>query len=106
MAPLQAGILDGKRATAPRQMLAQLKRDIPGVKWLDQRYVHDGKLWTSGSLLNGTDMMAQFALEAFGARNGEKEKLADYMVDVCCWPSRGVEYKEGEGMGQGNACFA
>jgi len=98
MAPLQAGVLNGYHATGPRGLLPQLKQMAPDVKWEDKRYVHDGKLWSSGTLLNGMDMMAAFGRETFGAKKGEKDTLADVSVDIAGWPVRGDEYAKNEGL--------
>ncbi|KAF2795277.1 hypothetical protein K505DRAFT_324179 [Melanomma pulvis-pyrius CBS 109.77] len=50
----KAGVLDGKKATTNRMMLASAKTFFPKVDWLDQRWViEDGhfegaKLWIAG----------------------------------------------------------
>ena len=97
MAPLQAGILHGRRATAPRMMLQQLKKDVKGVDWTERRWEHDGKLWTSGALLNGLDMMRVFGEEVLGGK--EKESLMGMLLDIGAWPIRDVMYKTREGLG-------
>ena len=62
---LQSGIIAGKRATAPRGVLPMLKKLAPDVEWVDKRWTssEDGKLWSSGGVTNGTDMMAAFLRE-------------------------------------------
>jgi transcriptional regulator GlxA family with amidase domain len=52
-----AGILAGKTATAPHFMIPELQKQDPRTNWIEKRYVRDGKIWTSGALLNGLDMM-------------------------------------------------
>lgn len=45
-----AGVLEGKRATGPRGMVEMLRREWPGVRWVEKRYVNDGRVWTCGKL--------------------------------------------------------
>lgn len=97
MAPLQAGILHGCRATAPRMMLQQLKKDTKGVDWTEKRWEHDHKLWTTGALLNGLDMMKAFAEEVLGGK--EKGTLMNVLLDIGAWPIRSMVYKGPEGLG-------
>jgi len=97
MAPLQAGILHGHRATAPRMLLQQLKKDVGAVDWTEKRWEHDGKLWTSGALLNGLDMMKAFGEEVFGAK--EEKNLMNVLLDIGGWPVRDVMYHGSEGLG-------
>ncbi|KAM0285816.1 hypothetical protein ACHAQH_001278 [Verticillium albo-atrum] len=70
MAPLQAGVLDGRTVTAPRFALEQLRKTSPSSTWLEKRWVRDGKLWTSGALLNGADMVYAFVHEYWGREEG------------------------------------
>jgi len=90
--PLQAGLLGGKRATGPRLMLDMLRQQAPTTEWLEKRWVRDGKLWTSGALLNGTDMMNVFANEIWGG--GEEETLVGYFSKLGAWPNRDIDYKD------------
>jgi transcriptional regulator GlxA family with amidase domain len=87
---LAAGLLEGKTATAPRPVLAMLKQSAPGVNWIQKRYVRDGKIWTTGSLLNGFDMVAAFGRENWG---GEGTVL-DALTSEAAWPDRDVDYKD------------
>lgn len=89
--PLKAGVLDGKTATAPRFLLSMLRKDAPGVNWVEKRWHRDGKLWTSGALLNGTDMMAAFVTEFWGKK---EDSLGSLMVKMGGWPARDIEYKD------------
>ncbi|KAL8952908.1 MAG: hypothetical protein Q9222_001198 [Ikaeria aurantiellina] len=59
-AALYSGILDGMEATAPRELLPMLRSEAPNVKWVEKRCVRDGKLWTSGAVANGMEVMAAF----------------------------------------------
>ncbi|CRK25056.1 Isonitrile hydratase like protein [Verticillium longisporum] len=91
MAPLQAGVLDGKTVTAPRFMLGRLRETNPSSTWLEKRWVRDGKLWTSGALLNGADMVSAFVREHWGRQEGS---LAWTMADIGAWPNRDVDYRD------------
>jgi hypothetical protein len=50
----RAGVLDGKKATTNRVMLGPAEQMVPGVEWVDQRWVVDeglfegAQIWTSG----------------------------------------------------------
>ncbi|KAL4876296.1 DJ-1/PfpI family protein [Aspergillus karnatakaensis] len=87
---LAAGLLEGKTATAPRPILSTVKKLAPGVNWVEKRYVRDGKIWTTGSLLNGLDMVAAFGRETWGG----KRFLVDDFVPEGAWPDRDVDYKD------------
>ncbi|RYP50165.1 hypothetical protein DL768_004282 [Monosporascus sp. mg162] len=91
MAPMQAGILQGKSATGPRIMLPMLRRTNPGVDWQEKRWVRDGKLWTSGTLLNGLDLMNAFCQENWGGEG----TLWGFLSKLGSWPARDVDYKDG-----------
>ena len=44
-----AGIVEGRRATAPRLLVPEMRRRFPGAEWDDRvRVVRDGNLWTCG----------------------------------------------------------
>lgn len=60
-----AGLLKGKKATAPRGLLPYLQAKHPEVEWVAKRWVRDGKLWSSGAVMNGFDMMRAYMLETF-----------------------------------------
>ncbi|KAH8657882.1 class I glutamine amidotransferase-like protein [Xylariales sp. PMI_506] len=99
--PLRAGILEGRTVTGPRAMLDMLRQLAPSTEWLEKRWVHDGKLWTSGALLNGADMVHAFAHEHWGsAASGkagdgeEQESLVGFLAKLGAWPSRDVDYKD------------
>ncbi|KAF4500674.1 hypothetical protein FAGAP_3105 [Fusarium agapanthi] len=68
--PLQAGILNGKTATGPIIVLDTVQKQAPKVNWVTKRWVRDGKLWTSGALLNGTDMITNFMKHYWGGEGG------------------------------------
>ncbi|KAF2992988.1 hypothetical protein E8E13_000614 [Curvularia kusanoi] len=87
MIPAQlAGVLAGKTATAPRPIVPELKNHDPRTTWVEnKRVVRDGKLWTSGALLNGQDLMREFLRTYW-------PELAERPVRVGGVPDRAVEY--------------
>ena len=53
----EAGLLDGRRATTHWEYANQLQQGYPNVRWeLDQIYLQDGNLWTSGGVTAGIDL--------------------------------------------------
>ena len=60
-----AGVLDGKTATATAVFLPDLEKKYPEVNWTKKRWVNDGKVWTSGLITNGMDMMAAYLTQRF-----------------------------------------
>jgi transcriptional regulator GlxA family with amidase domain len=86
-----AGILVGKTATAPRFWVPKLQKEDPRTTWVDKRYVRDGKIWTSGALLNGLDMMREFMLENW-------PELTKVSISLGGWPVRDVEYHGNDGL--------
>lgn len=89
--PRRAGLLEGKTVTGPRFILDQLRQMSPGVNWVEKRWAQDGKLWTSGALLNGTDMMKNFVDHIWGS---SRESLVERAVKIGSWPDREVGYKD------------
>lgn len=90
-APLWAGILEGKTATAPRFLLTELRGRAKGTQWVERRWARDGKLWTSGTLLNGLDLMSAFIRATWPSGEG---LLVDRSMKACAWPNREPEYKD------------
>lgn len=90
LAGLQAGLLKGKTATAPRPMIGMLQQGSPDVNWVAKRWAHDGKIWTSGALLNGTDMTKAFAMEVWGGEGG----LVEFSTRLGGYPDRDIDYKD------------
>ncbi|EJD03266.1 class I glutamine amidotransferase-like protein [Fomitiporia mediterranea MF3/22] len=84
-----SGILSGKRATAPLGILPLLREKLPDVKWVAKRWTVDDerKIWTSGGVTNGTDLMAAFVKEL----NPQVGDLACKLADV---GERGEDYPE------------
>lgn len=89
-AALESGIMEGKTATAPLPMVDILRTAAPGVKWVKKRWARDEKLWTSGALLNGLDLMRAFVTEYWGG----KDTLAEFMLDLGAYPVRDVDYAD------------
>ena len=44
----RAGVLKGKKATGPKELLGLLTKDFPDTEWLERRWAKDGQVWTSG----------------------------------------------------------
>ena len=89
-----AGLLRGKTATAPRLFLESLRKDSPETNWVDRRWARDEKIWTSGTLLNGLDLMTAFLREVWG----EEKSVLEPLLDIGGVPVRSVEYATGEGL--------
>jgi transcriptional regulator GlxA family with amidase domain len=87
-AALAAGILEGKTAAAPRIMLDLLRQVAPGTNWVEKRWNRDGKIWTSGALLNGMDLIRAFG-EAYWGGEGT---LMQWLLDLGHFPQRDVAY--------------
>lgn len=72
-------------------MIPFLQKEAPGVDWQDRRWVQDGKIWTSGALLNGVDLMAAFVRQTWGY--GERKDLIEWTLDATGWNlGRSVNY--------------
>jgi transcriptional regulator GlxA family with amidase domain len=89
-APLLAGVLKGKSATGPRPLLPMAKLQAPDTEWHEKRWHRDGKLWTSGALLNGLDLMAAFVTEYWGGEGS----LVEFMLHLGHYPVRDVNYAD------------
>lgn len=87
-AALEAGVFKGKTATAPRLMLPHLRQCAADVQWEERRWHRDGKLWTSGALLNGLDLMSAFGQETWGGEGS----LMKYLIELGHWPVRDLQY--------------
>lgn len=91
LVPLQAGLLEDKTATAPKFLLDNLRKEAPRTTWVTKRWVRDGKLWTSGTLLNGADMMTNFMKYHWGEGD---DTLVGFLSKLGAWPDRDVDYKD------------
>lgn len=54
-----AGVLDGRKVTTNRGALTGARMMYPKTEWLDQRWVVDGNLWTSGGAGAGKSSRAR-----------------------------------------------
>ncbi|TGJ81528.1 hypothetical protein E0Z10_g7229 [Xylaria hypoxylon] len=90
--PRLAGLLEGKTATAPRPLLDVWRAQSPGTNWVEKRWERDGKLWTSGALFNGTDLVHNFVKQTWGGTPAGA--LGTYAAKVGAWPDRDVDYKD------------
>jgi transcriptional regulator GlxA family with amidase domain len=74
----KAGLLNGRRATTHWAYLSHLKDDSK-IEVVEQRFVHDGNIWSSGGVSAGMDMMLAFIAHIFGAEVAAKVQLyAEY----------------------------
>ncbi|KAL8762171.1 MAG: hypothetical protein Q9184_001768 [Pyrenodesmia sp. 2 TL-2023] len=85
---LFSGILEGKKATAPQGLIPVLREQAPGTEWVERRWVRDGKVWTSGAVANGQEMMGAFMRESFPELKAEVEMVLG-ASDIAV---RGTEY--------------
>lgn len=90
IAALQAGLLEGKTATAPRSVVESLRKAHPEVNWVAKRWAHDANIWTSGALLNGTDMTKAFAMETWGGEG----TLVEFWTRLGGYPDRDIDYAD------------
>lgn len=81
-----AGVLADHTCTAPRLMVPMLNQHDPRTKWVEKRVHRDGKIWTSGALLNGLDLMREFAKTYW-------PELSEVVVPLGGWPMRSLEYE-------------
>jgi transcriptional regulator GlxA family with amidase domain len=93
LSALESGLLEGKTATGPRPMLETFRKVAPGVKWVERRWARDDKLWTSGALLNGLDLMRAFVTEYWGG----KDTLVEFALSLGAYPDRDVNYGDVQG---------
>ena len=70
-----AGLLAGRSATTYWSMLPAL-RELGDVQVLEQRFVHDGPVWTSAGVSAGTDMMLAYIAHVAGDDAAGKVQLA------------------------------
>ena len=87
---LAAGLFKNKTVTAPRVMLDQLRQVAPDTQWVAERWHRDGKLWTSGALVNGLDLMRVFGAEYWGGEG----TLMQWLLDLGHWPERDLNYRD------------
>ena len=73
-----AGLLDGCRATTHWKAL-EMMRKLPGVTTVEQRWVRDGRVWTSAGVSAGMDLLLGF-IEAIDG------------TDAACAVQKNAEY--------------
>lgn len=88
---VRIGALEGKTATAPAFMIDICRKASPDTNWVTKRWARDGKIWTSGTLLNGTDMVVAFAKEFW---EKDKDSLITMEIQTSGWPIRDVDFKD------------
>ena len=77
----RAGLLVNKAATTHWGSLSRL-REFQDVTVREQRYVHDGNIWTSAGVSAGIDMMLAFIADAAGEDTaGKVQFAAEYYPD-------------------------
>ncbi|KAK5460803.1 hypothetical protein LTS15_002866 [Exophiala xenobiotica] len=91
-AALMAGLFQSKTVTAPRLMLDTLRQMAPQTEWVAKRWHRDGKLWTSGALLNGLDLIRAFVTEYWGGHG----TLAEFWIGMGHFPKREINYHDAE----------
>ncbi|KAI2758780.1 hypothetical protein DTO006G1_6177 [Penicillium roqueforti] len=63
-----AGVVDGRRVTAPRLLVPEMRRMFPGAEWDERvRVVRDGNLWTCGGITNGHDLVIAYLRDHYPA---------------------------------------
>ncbi len=73
-----AGLLSGKKATTHWGSLERL-RALDDVQVVEQRFVHDGNIWTSAGISAGMDLMLAFIADVAGAAAaGQVQSQAEY----------------------------
>jgi len=71
----KAGLLSGKKATTHWNSLDRLKA-LGDVSVVEERFVHDGNIWTSAGVSAGIDLMLAFIAEAAEEEAAGKVQLA------------------------------
>ncbi|KAF2968617.1 hypothetical protein GQX73_g4984 [Xylaria multiplex] len=90
--PRLAGLLEGKTATGPRPLLDAWRAQSPGTHWVDKRWQRDGKMWTSGALFNGCDLITNFVKQTWGGTPAGA--IGDFAARLGAWPDRDVDFKD------------
>jgi transcriptional regulator GlxA family with amidase domain len=73
-----AGLLEGKKATTHWRSLECLRRN-PKVQVMEERFTHDGMIWTSAGVSAGIDMILAFICNQAGEEiAGQVQLAAEY----------------------------
>lgn len=76
-----AGVLDGRRASTNWKAVKML-RDA-GVEVVEERYTHDGPVWTSAGVSAGVDMLLAYIAHSQGEATAAAVQLnAEYFPDA------------------------
>jgi transcriptional regulator GlxA family with amidase domain len=71
----RAGLLSGKKATTHWNSLDRL-RALGDVTVVEERFVHDGSIWSSAGVSAGTDLMLAFIADIAGEEAAGKVQFA------------------------------
>lgn len=77
----KAGLLEGRRATTHWAFREHLESD-PGVSVVEEPFVRDGPIWSSGGVSSGIDMTLAFIADELG-----ENAAADVQLDAEYFPS-------------------
>ncbi|CAG8950482.1 hypothetical protein HYFRA_00006978 [Hymenoscyphus fraxineus] len=87
----QAGVLSGRRASGPRDIVGGLRERYPETSWDEgRRWVRDGNVWSSGGITNGQEMVAGYLRHHFP---GPAVEVVLAMADV---GEKGIHYSNGK----------
>ncbi|MBV6657505.1 MAG: DJ-1/PfpI family protein [Devosiaceae bacterium] len=76
-----AGLLDSRKATTNWKFLAHMA-ELDGVELVQDRYVHDGPIWTSAGVSAGMDMLLGFIAHMAGEQTASVvQNNAEYYPD-------------------------
>ncbi|KAF2276814.1 uncharacterized protein EI97DRAFT_458146 [Westerdykella ornata] len=82
-----AGVLKNKTCTGPRELIPQFPAMLdPSINWVEKRWTRDRKVWTSGALLNGLDLMREFTKAYW-------PELAEAVIPLGGMPVRSADYE-------------
>jgi transcriptional regulator GlxA family with amidase domain len=70
-----AGLLEGKNATTHWRSLERLCQK-PGIHVIEERFIHDGTIWTSAGVSAGIDMILAFVCSQAGEEIAGQVQLA------------------------------
>ena len=80
----RTGYLDGRYATTNKRQFANVKKQNPGVRWLQKaRWVKDRDVWTSAGVSAGMDVMLAFLAKIYGEHKAtDLAKAIEYRLDM------------------------
>jgi len=71
----RAGLLSGRKATTHWNSLERM-RSLQDVEVVEERFVHDGSIWSSAGVSAGIDMMLSFIADTAGERTAGMVQFA------------------------------